>query len=193
MDQIVEYNGVPVREYTLGGGKTNLISILLFIPIALINLGAFLIFWDYELFNSGKLQFFDYMLIILLLGIVVHELLHGLGWSIFAKKGFRSIKFGMNWNYFAPYCHCNEPLTVKQYRIGGALPLVVMGFIPSIIAIITGSGFLLSFGILFTAAAGGDMIVLYMLRNVESQTHVFDHPEKMGFYIEVNGPENTNL
>lgn len=180
----MEINGLSVEEYTLSGLKLNFIAFLLFIPIALINMGAFLLIWDYPQFKEGKTLFFDYILSIFVVGIVVHELLHGIGWACFAKNRFKSISFGINWKYFAPYCHCKEPLKVKHYRLGGALPLIILGIIPSIIAVITGSGFLLTFGILFTAAAGGDIISLFMLRRFNKDTLVFDHPDKMGFYIE---------
>lgn len=185
----MEFNGFTVDEYTVSGVRMNLIAFLLFIPIAVVNIGLFLLFWSYEQLSAGKMILFDYMLIILVAGIVFHEFLHGIGWAIFAKKGFRSIRFGINWNYFAPYCHCKEPLLVFQYRIGGALPLVVMGVIPSILALFFGSGFWLTFGTLFTAAAGGDIITLYMLRKISKNTQIFDHPEKMGFYVVKNQEE----
>jgi hypothetical protein len=114
----------------------------------------------------------------------VHELLHGFTWGIFATKGMKSIKFGVKWKYLTPYCHCKEPLRVKHYKMGGAMPLLIMGIIPSIVAIIVGNGFLLSFGIFFSWAAGGDIIVLYMMRKLDSNCYVSDRPTKMGFYQE---------
>ena len=64
-----------------------------------------------------------------------------------------------------------------------------MGVIPSILALFFGSGFWLTFGTLFTAAAGGDIITLYMLRKISKNTQIFDHPEKMGFYVVKNQEE----
>jgi len=32
---------------------------------------------------------------IIILGVVIHELIHGLIWSMYAKNGFKSIKFGI--------------------------------------------------------------------------------------------------
>ena len=84
-----------------------------------------------------------------------------------------------------PYCHCKEPLKVKHYKIGGAMPLIVMGIIPSIIGLIIGNGGILSFGIIFTLAAGGDIIALYMLRKLDNNIYVSDHPKKMGFIREI--------
>jgi len=42
-------------------------------------------------------------------------------------------------------------------KIGGAMPLIVTVIIPSIIDLIIGHGSILSFGIFFTWAAGGDI------------------------------------
>ena len=70
----------------------------------------------------------------LMAGIVVHELIHGLTWAYFAKKGFKSIRFGVFWEMLTPYCHCSEPLTVRQYCIGALMPLVVLGIIPLVLA-----------------------------------------------------------
>jgi len=65
------------------------------------------------------------------------------------------------------------------------MPLIVMGIIPSIIGLIIGNGGILSFGIIFTLAACGDIIALYMLRKLDNNIYVSDHPKKMGFIREI--------
>ena len=91
----------------------------------------------------------------------------------------------MKWKYLTPYCHCKEPLKVKHYKLGAAMPLIVLGIVPSIAGLIIGHEGFLSFGILFTLAAGGDMIALYMLRKLDNNIYVSDHPKKMGFIQEI--------
>jgi len=98
----------------------------------------------------------------------------------------KSIKYGVKWKFLTPYCHCKEPLKVKYYKIGGAMPLIVMGIIPSIIGLIIGHGGVLCFGIFFTWAACGDIISLYMLHKLDNNTYVSDHPDKMGFIRELD-------
>lgn len=66
------------------------------------------------------------------------------------------------------------------------MPLIIMGIIPSIVGIIIGHGGFLSFGIFFTWAAGGDIIALYMLRKLDNNAYVSDHPYKMGFIREID-------
>ena len=120
---------------------------------------------------------------ILILGIIVHELIHGITWARFAENGFKSIKFGVLWKMLTPYCHCKEPLTVRQYTIGAIAPAIILGFLPAIIAILTGNLGLLIFGIFFTMAAGGDFLVINMIRKENKDDLVQDHPSEAGCYI----------
>ena len=186
MEEITETENKEVEEYIMGMGKVNLIALLLIIPITAVILYPFVLIWDYDTFKIGKEMFDDYFLYILIGGIIIHELLHGLTWGHFASNGLKSIKFGVKWKFLTPYCHCKEPLKVKHYKIGGAMPLIIMGIIPSIIGLIVGHGGILAFGIFFTWAAGGDMIALYMLRKLDNEIYVSDHPEKMGFIREID-------
>lgn len=167
-------------------GKVNLYAFLLIIPITIVLLVPFILIWDYEIFESGRESFMDFFIPLIVGGIIIHELLHGVTWGIFAPKGMKSIKFGFKWKYLTPYCHCKEALRVKHYKIGSAMPLIVLGILPSIFAIIIGNGAILSFGIFFVWAASGDIIALFMLRKLDSDSYIFDHPDKMGFYKEIN-------
>jgi len=181
----MEIENKKTIEYTMGFGEANLYGLLLAIPIMAILLIPFVLIWNYETLKTGADVIMDYFLLIILVGIIIHELLHGLTWGLFASNGLKSIKFGVKWKFLTPYCHCKEPLKVKHYRIGGAMPLIIMGIIPSIIGLIIGHGGFLTFGIFFTIAAGGDIIALFMLRKLDNEIYISDHPNKMGFYREI--------
>jgi hypothetical protein len=180
-DEIQE--NTDIVEYTMGAGTANLYAFLMVFPILLVTLLPFSLIWGYSQFEVGKRLLSDYFIVILIAGVIVHEFLHGITWAVFASKGFKSIKFGIKWSWLTPYCHCKEPLKAKHYRLGGVMPLIVMGLLPLIIGMIAGNGFLFAFGIFFSWAAGGDIISLIMLRNLKSDVLVYDHPHKMGFYI----------
>lgn len=168
-------------EFTLSITKVNFYSILMLIPITLIYLVPYILIWDFRTFEIGRKEFMHLFLYIFVFGIIIHELLHGITWAFFTKRGFKSIKFGLNG--LTPYCHCKEPLKVKHYRLGGAMPLIVMGIIPSLAGLISGNGLYLSIGIFFSWTAGGDIISLFMLRKLDKNSLVSDHPDKMGFYL----------
>jgi hypothetical protein len=169
-------------EFTLSVVKVNFYSLIMIFPITAIYLIPYILIWDYTSFEIGRKEFLKLFIYMLVFGIIIHELLHGLTWAFFTKKGFKSIKFGING--ITPYCHCKEPLKANHYRLGGAMPLIIMGILPSLLGIILGNGLYLSFGIFFSWAACGDIISLFMLRKYDRNTIVSDHPEKMGFYIE---------
>jgi len=87
------------------------------------------------------------------------------------------------WKYLTPYCHCTEPLLIKPYRIGSVLPAFVLGLFPSIVAVASGNIWLMVFGFFFTFAAGGDFLILWLLRHEKSTVFVQDHPDKIGCVI----------
>ena len=191
MEKVAEPKNKKTEEFTMGVVKANLIGLLLVIPILAVILSPFLLIWDYETLTAGMKDLDVYLVYIFVGGIIIHELLHGLTWGYFAPNGLKSIKFGVEWKFLTPYCHCKEPLKVKHYKIGAAMPLIIMGIIPSIIGLIIGHGGVLVLGILFTGVAAGDMIALYMIRNLDNDIYVSDHPDKMGIIREIE-PE-TNI
>ena len=186
MEDVIEPEKKEIEEYTMGFGAVNLIAMIMIIPTTAAILFPFILIWDYETFKTGKDLFMEDFFLYLLAGVIIHELLHGLTWALFTVNGLKAIKFGVKWKYLTPYCHCKEPLKVKHYRIGGAMPLIILGIVPSIIGLLFGHGVILSLGIFFTWAAAGDIIALFMLRELDRDVYVSDHPEKMGFIREID-------
>ncbi|MDR1652147.1 MAG: DUF3267 domain-containing protein [Prevotellaceae bacterium] len=117
-------------------------------------------------------------------GIVLHELIHGIVWAKYASRGWKSIKLGIMWDKLcSPYCHCSEPLQVRHYITGAIMPMLILGVLPAITAIIIGNGFLLVFGIIFTIAAIGDLMIINLLRKENATDWVQDHPSEAGCWI----------
>jgi hypothetical protein len=122
-------------------------------------------------------------IIVFIIGIIVHELIHGVVWASYAKNGFKSIKFGVIWKMITPYCHCTEPLKLKQYIIGAIMPAIILGFIPAILALVVGNIALLIFGVFFIISGSGDFLIIHALRNEKKDTLVEDHPSEAGCYV----------
>jgi hypothetical protein len=122
-------------------------------------------------------------LFLVIVGVPLHELLHALVFGVFARGGYKSVKFGIDKSTYTPYCHCTTPIRVQYYRVGALLPLIVLGAVPFVISLFTGSfGFWL-YGYIYIIAAGGDLVALKMLKKIPAHRKVLDHPEKMGFYV----------
>ena len=141
--------------------------------------------WIWQpVFSSSAVGFGALLFVpILLVGIVLHELIHGLFFGLYAKNGFRSIRFGVFREYFTPYCHCKEPLKIKHYILGALMPALVLGVVPVVIAFFKGSVLLLIFGVVFIAASTGDFMVMWILRKEKMNDYVQDHPSEAGCYV----------
>lgn len=118
-----------------------------------------------------------------LVGIVVHELLHGVTWACFAKRKWHSVHFGVMWKMLTPYCHCDESLRKSAYMLGAFIPCLVLGVVPTVAAFFTGRVMLLIYGVIFISAAAGDLMVMWRLRKEKSNVMVQDHPSEAGYLV----------
>ncbi len=173
------------KDLSVSIAMVNLLSIPILILSVAVILIPFVLMWNSNLTSASFMDFFylTNLIPVLIIGTIVHELLHGFGWLIFGKQKLSDIKFGINWKFLTPYAHCKNPVKAKVYRAGTILPGIILGIIPSIIAIITGNAWLLYFGIIFTAVAGGDFTILFIIRKAKSDQLIEDHPERAGCYI----------
>lgn len=180
------------QELTIDATQANTKALLLSVPILVIiltpylylHLSSFSLHGIETWINTwAGLKGVARALGVMIGGIILHELIHGLTFAYYAQKGLRSIQFGIIWKSLTPYCHCSEPLKVSAYRVGTLMPAIILGVIPSVISMITGSPGWLLFGIFFTIAAGGDFIVVHLLKDEPRDNFVQDHPEKIGCYV----------
>ncbi|MBE8714244.1 DUF3267 domain-containing protein [Sphingobacterium hungaricum] len=176
---------IDLAKATANSLKIVIPIVLLFgIPYVLLHTEQFTIanFKSTLSYLGKKYSFFLGLipLVVMLIGIVLHELIHGLTFLPFCKNGVKSIKFGILKQYMTPYCHCKEPLKVKHYRVGVLMPAIVLGFIPAIVSIVIGDFYLLLFGMFFTQAAVGDFMILDILKNENKEDYVLDHPSEAG-------------
>jgi len=116
--------------------------------------------------------------------IFVHELIHGAFFAWHAPNGFRSVKFGFSKNLGSPYCHCTDAIKIKHYMQAGIAPFVILGLIPYLIALATGTNWLKVFGLLLSIGGFGDLLVWVKLLKYDKNLLVRDHPSKMGFILE---------
>jgi hypothetical protein len=115
-------------------------------------------------------------------GIVVHEMLHGVGYK-WGRAGPADVEYGIKWSSLTPYAHCAAPLRCGSYRRAIALPGLVLGVVPCLLGAAVGSWTTVVFGVLMLGSAGGDAMLLWMLRDVSSDAWVRDHPSKMGSLV----------
>ncbi len=192
----MELENFEKEKLTVDIVKANIYGIFSIIPIAIVYGAPFYFAWNEKFTTDNFKNSLDNVSLfgngitasltvigILIAGIVVHELIHGLVWSLFAKNGLKSIKFGVLIKLLTPYCHCKEPLKVKHYILGAIMPAIVLGFLPAVFAIILGNIPLLLFAVFFTMAAIGDAMIINLIRKENKNSLVLDHPTEAGCYI----------
>jgi hypothetical protein len=172
-------------ELTVGIVRANVFAVVLLIPLFIVGYGLFLL--RNRTFGGGLTPLSMLLLAVAFLAlIVVHELIHGIGWALFAEHGFKDIEFGFMKQYLTPYCACLVPLTKGQYIFGALLPCVTLGVIPMIVAILVGSLPLLFLGIIMTDSAAGDILIVWKILRYRSQAKeivYMDHPTQAGGVI----------
>lgn len=159
------------------------LALIFFVPIVLIFGVPYYLIWGENALTALRFRSFLFLVLFIVGGVVLHELLHGIVWAVFAKRGFRSIRFGIKWEYFTPYCHCLEPLKVWQYISGALAPVFFMGLLPASVALIVGNTLLMFFGIFYIWTAAGDLLAVWMVRKFRAKQWIYDHPRELGFII----------
>jgi len=174
--------------------KANLYAIFSIIPVLILYGVPFVLLWR-NTFSKVALKSFIHeftlgiwgnfvsILLVMTIGIIAHELIHGITWAMYTKNGFKSIKFGVLWKVLTPYCHCSEPLKVKHYITGAIMPAIILGFLPFVYSLFTGNALWLFFGIFFTMAAVGDFLIVNLVRKENMNSLVLDHPSEVGCYV----------
>jgi hypothetical protein len=173
---------IPLRQ-------ANIYSFVIFLTALLLFGTVFCLFWTWDTFVVSWKSFLSnyWMLIITMLsGMTMHEALHAVTWAAYCKAGFRSITFGVNWKNLAPFVHCREWLPNRYYSRGVLFPGLVLGILPSLIAVAIGHGWLLCFGIFFTAGAAGDFLSIAQLIRFKKTDLIRDHEEHLGFWVQAN-------
>ena len=184
--QSMAAEGYQCHELTVGIVKANVITILASIPLIAVGLGLFvLVNRGFGTWDSWASKPFALLALYLVL-IVVHEGVHGIAWSIFATRHFADIEFGFMKEYLTPYCTCACPLTRIHYVIGALAPLVMLGVVPTAVAIAQGSFALLLIGLVMILSAGGDIMIAAMVlrhKSAGSECLVYDHPTQAGCVV----------
>lgn len=175
------------EEIKVGMGvlKANIMAALIFVPIMYLIFKAYVKLYSIDDFIDFVMDIKKFMFIIItsIVFIVIHELLHGLTWSLFTENGFKDVAFGFIWKYLTPYCSCKVPMKKRQYVLGLLMPLILLGIVPTILGFAMGSVFLTILGAFYIFAAGGDIIMAYLIlsRNVKGKdVLLYDNPTEMG-------------
>jgi len=169
------------RDLSISMARANVIVMFITIPVVLLQFAIFILLHGME--NLEPAWNSVLLIIVVLLGVIFHELIHGISWVIFGHKPFSAIKFGFQWKTFTPYAHLRESVNISAYRVGAFMPGLFLGILPYMLSLILGDGNLFWFSLVHTSAAGGDWLILWLIRKVQAGRQVEDHPTQAGCYV----------
>ena len=172
-------------ELTVSIVKANIFAVVLLIPLLIAGGGLFFLRNQSMSGGLGKMNPLLFAALFFAM-IVVHELIHGLSWSLVAEEHWKDIQFGFMRQYLTPYCTCGVTLKKGSYIFGALTPLVLLGILPMIAGILTNSLGLLLLGVIMADAAAGDILIVWKILRYRSEagTIVYiDHPTQAGGVI----------
>lgn len=169
------------RDLSISMGRANILVIILSIPVIVLQFALFISLHGAQATEPtwGVVP----LLVVIVLGIVVHELIHALTWMVIGGRDFSAIKFGFQWKTLTPYAHLKEPMEVNVYRLSVFMPGLLLGILTYVLSLIFADGNLFWFSLIHTSAAGGDFLILWLIHNVKAGSLVEDHPTNAGCYV----------
>lgn len=173
-------NGYKDKDVTISSGKAMGLGLLYALPFVVIFglLYRFLLIERAHLSEVGGLSFYIMFIVIIAVSVVIHELLHGIGWAFSSGKGWNVVRF--NINAMMPSCACKVALKKKQYLIGVLTPFVILGLGSVLFVFIyPGTISLLTMMVNFIAAGADLVIALNVLK--EQDSLIVDHPTEAGY------------
>lgn len=176
-----------MRELTIDSYKTNIMAVVFLLPAVLLFATPFYYLWHQSVDILFEIQFLKshlpWLFMVLIIGVILHELLHALAYVFLTKGDTKNIRFGFIWKSLTPYCHYSQVVSVRQYRIALLIPALILGLLPLNFAFVSGNFTVFVFGVFFLLGAIGDLSIIWILRKEKFDTMLKDHPDEIGCII----------
>lgn len=145
--------------YTLNMTILNVLAIILFLIVGSI---VYLIeINDNYTITLSMNNFF----ILMFIWLIIHELLHGIGFLIFKEVKLKNITLGMTIEKGIFYCMCKQNIGKKVILTSLLFPITIIGFITLIIGMILNNYELVFLSILNIVSSIGDIVmIIYFLK-----------------------------
>ena len=139
--------------YQLDMGILNILVIILFLVIVII-MG--IVGYDF----SGIVNYNMIILFILLIfWLMLHEVLHGIGFAIFKEVKLDNIVFGMALEKGVFYCMCKQKISKKVIFTSLLFPLTIIGIVTLLLGLIFNNLLLVYLSIFNIVGSVGDIVM----------------------------------
>lgn len=165
-------------DIILSKKSVNIKAMIYTIIVGGVSLAIYLLLWGNNLDFGFDVLF--KLSVLNFIGIVLHEAIHVISFMWIGKVRKSDVKFGFMWKYLTPYVHCNSAISKRAYQYVLLLPVILTGFLPMIIGLLTGNSLLVFTSILLISGGGGDWLIFKEVRAAKKYTFVQDHPTEIG-------------
>ena len=124
-------------------------------------------------------KYFGIELLLLLSYFALHEIFHGIGYSLFAKDK-KNLKYGAALEKGVFYAMCQEEISKTAIIISLLFPLIFLTLVTGIIAIIFKIPYLLLLSIINFSGAAGDIIMLFFIPKLPKDIKYIDYNNSIG-------------
>ena len=151
----------------------NILAILLMIGVYLLY-----VFYKKEIVMS----FSGFYLIGLLFYFLLHEIFHGIGYTLFAKDR-KNIKYGCILEKGVFYAMCQEKISKRAIMISLLFPLVFLSGLVGVLGLIFNIDYLCILAILNLAGAAGDLLMFFFILKLPNDIKYIDYDNVIGCYF----------
>jgi len=137
-------------KYTMDMKTFNLVSIILFIPLFIII--SILKLWEYV-----NIEF----LVLYFLWMFLHELLHGMGFSINKNINHKNIIYGAALEKGILYCMCKQEIKKKNIIISLLFPFIFIGITTFFIGLALNNPILQLLSLFNIVGSIGDLVMFF--------------------------------
>ena len=163
--------------YKLNMTTLNILAILLFIII-----GIFVLILEHKDPYISHVRT-STLFILMFIWLIIHELLHGIGFSIFKSVDKKNITFGMFLEKGIFYCMCKQNIPKKVILTSLLFPVTIIGLITLIIGMYINSFVLVYLSILNIVSSIGDIVMIIYFIKAPSDIIYLDLDDPTSFTV----------
>lgn len=152
----------------------NILSMVLFIlPLVILVLCRYDITINFD---------FSFYIIGIIIYFMLHELLHGIGYSFYAKDK-KNIKYGIMLEKGVLYAACQEKISKKGILVSLLLPTLFLSIIALPISLLFKLNWLLIFSIMNFSGATADILMMILIIRAPKDIEYIDYNNDVGAYL----------
>lgn len=146
---------IKYYTYQLDMKILNILAIILFIGMMVV---MYLVGYSF----SGIVDYNLLVLFILMFAwLMLHEVLHGIGFCLFKEVNKKNIVFGMALEKGVFYCMCKQKINKKVIFVSLLFPVTIIGIITLILGIIVNNDLLVYLSIFNIVGSIGDIVMSF--------------------------------